>query len=288
MFKLNTPIKTTNNETVIPILVDGTTVYVIDKNKKQKILNISELRIVEKNKKEHVGDIKVIQPKKIENNSSLNKINVEGSYFGGVYEEGNKSNITGLPKNEDLSSINIEKGFEPLRVEVNSNKNSFNLNNIFYYSNLNIGKIIFFGNYLYNLNFAYNVNKKTISLFGTSKVECVLFVDINSGFVLHGSSFYTLDVLQEDKKTFYVTTNNNKVKLNGLIMANEIVEIKKIEYVPNIEKKISILGNATINYSKKYKYVIQNIDKIKLYGTFIATFEENISKNIADSFYGDL
>jgi len=119
-------------------------------------------------------------------------------------------------------------------------------------------------------------------------VECVLFVDINSGFVLHGSSFYTLDVLQEDKKTFYVTTNNNKVKLNGLIMANEIVEIKKIEYVPNIEKKISILGNATINYSKKYKYVIQNIDKIKLYGTFIATFEENISKNIADSFYGDL
>jgi len=288
MFKLNTPIKTTNNETVIPILVDGTTVYVIDKNKKQKILNISELRIVEKNKKEHVGDIKVIQPKKIENNSSLNKINVEGSYFGGVYEEGNKSNITGLPKNEDLSSINIEKGFEPLRVEVNSNKNSFNLNNIFYYSNLNIGKIKVFGNYLYNLNFAYNVNKKTISLFGTSKVECVLFVDINSGFVLHGSSFYTLDVLQEDKKTFYVTTNNNKVKLNGLIMANEIVEIKKIEYVPNIEKKISILGNATINYSKKYKYVIQNIDKIKLYGTFIATFEENISKNIADSFYGDL
>lgn len=42
MLKLNQPIKTIKGETVVPFLVEGLSVHVVDKNKNQKIMDLSE------------------------------------------------------------------------------------------------------------------------------------------------------------------------------------------------------------------------------------------------------
>lgn len=87
MFKINKPIRTINNELVVPILVEGRLVHVLDMNKHQKILDLSDFDFEPKKKTPRKQTLVIVKPSEgsVDDDSLFNPN--EGGYLGGVYEE---------------------------------------------------------------------------------------------------------------------------------------------------------------------------------------------------------
>ncbi len=86
MFKLNKPTRTIKGELVVPFLVEGRLVHVIDMNKTQKIVDLSDFDF-EKKEKSIKPNIIMVKGTSIINDDEPLFDPQEGGYLGGVYEE---------------------------------------------------------------------------------------------------------------------------------------------------------------------------------------------------------
>jgi hypothetical protein len=87
VFKINRPIRTIHNELVIPILVEGRLVHVLDMNKHQKILDLADFDFEPKKKTSRKQTLVIVKPSDgpIDENSLFEPNS--GGYLGGIYEE---------------------------------------------------------------------------------------------------------------------------------------------------------------------------------------------------------
>ncbi len=86
MFKLNKPTRTIKGEFVVPFLVEGRLVHVIDKDRNQRIVDLSDFDFEEK-KKQIKSSIVTIKGMPIINVDEPLFDPQEGGYLGGIYEE---------------------------------------------------------------------------------------------------------------------------------------------------------------------------------------------------------
>lgn len=113
MFKLNQPIRTIKGELVVPFLVEGRLVHVIDMNKVQKIVDLSDFDFESKKKvtTSNVLMVKGTPPPALETLFDPQA----GGYLGGAYEE---KPIIVNPPIPAIIKVIAEPVINPIPIEI--------------------------------------------------------------------------------------------------------------------------------------------------------------------------